>query len=84
MCNVCEEELDLVYEMDIASRQPFRPCHDFRSCSKCLWKEEPKLRNRDYNAAVNIWVVTRAILRGEGRAGQLTCRRPQSCWKYLQ
>jgi hypothetical protein len=67
MCSRCHEELDLVYEMDIAAKQPFKPCHDFRSCSKCLWKEEPKLRNRDYNAAVNIWTVTMALLEGEKR-----------------
>ena len=82
MCSRCHEELDLVYEMDIAAKQPFKPCHDFRSCSNCLWKEEPKLRNRDYNAAVNIWTVTVALLGGEERPSFLcpdqSRRRPSN------
>ncbi|AUF82525.1 hypothetical protein TetV_443 [Tetraselmis virus 1] len=40
---------------------------DFRCCATCTHEEHPKLRNRDWNAALNILVLTIAILKGEDR-----------------
>lgn len=63
-CHRCQYRLDKVYKTVNGNLVEDL---DFRRCSHCEHEQRPKLRNRDWNAALNIRVVVMSILRGEDR-----------------
>lgn len=80
-CYRCKNEMEIVYlqDDDGAFKRDDRDMkiedRDFRRCTHCVCREErPKLRNRDFNAAINIMLAFKAALAGEERPQHL---RPQ-------
>lgn len=74
VCYRCKNEMEVVYETGETGEElrdewgKRKENRDFRRCRHCPCHEErPKLRNRDFNASINILVVLRAMLRGEPR-----------------
>jgi Zn finger protein HypA/HybF involved in hydrogenase expression len=63
-CHRCHARLDKIYKT-VEGR--IVENLDFRRCSHCGPEKLPKMRNRDWNAALNIRVVMMAILNGEDR-----------------
>jgi protein involved in temperature-dependent protein secretion len=54
-----------------------------KKCTKCTTLTNSfKLRNRDLNASINIWIITEKELKKEERPGYLT--RPQKKQKTQQ
>ena len=62
-CHRCHHRMEKIYKDVNGERFEDR---DFRRCIHCN-EECPKLRNRDWNAALNIRVVVLCLLRGEDR-----------------
>ena len=73
-CYRCKQEMEAVYETNAEGdvlRDKWgnmKENRDFRRCKHCACHEErPKLRNRDFNAAINMLLALRASLLGEPR-----------------
>jgi len=82
-CYRCKEEMEKVYARDVDGeflRDRYgKKMEDlnFRRCTHCpCYEERPKLRNRDFNAAINIMLAFLAEIRGEERPAHL---RPRPC-----
>ena len=77
-CYRCKEELETVYEKDEEGVDK-RDAHgrrtedrNFRRCAHCRTTEgSPKLRDRDFNASINILLALIARLKGEPRPEHL-------------
>lgn len=73
-CHRCHHRMEKVYKDVNGGRVEDR---DFRRCMHCN-EERPKLRNRDWNAALNIRVVVLCMLRGEERPEYLKPEKRKS------
>ena len=80
-CYRCKEEMEKVYMRDdcgeLLRDRYGKKMEDlnFRRCTHCPCHDErPKLRNRDFNAAINIMLAFLAELRGEERPAHLKPR----------
>ena len=63
-CHRCHNTLEKVYK---TVNDNMVEDYNFRRCTHCVYEQRPKLRSRDWNAALNIRVVVMSILRGEDR-----------------
>jgi hypothetical protein len=69
-CYKCGADMAIVYGVIDGDWKENR---DFRCCTSCIDKQR-KLRNRDFNAAINILMVLKAELAGQGRPAHLKKR----------
>ena len=63
-CHRCHKRMEKIYELSDGHPVENR---DFRRCMHCNQDKCPKLRNRDWNAALNMRVVVMCLLKGEDR-----------------
>ena len=71
-CHRCHNTLEKVYK---TVNDNIVEDYNFRRCTHCVYEQRPKLRSRDWNAALNIRVVVMSILRGEDRPEYLNPER---------